>query len=65
MNLTTAFDMAIESLSNRLIGVERLAKLYQQYGESLQSEEARHAAKRYAELTEAIALLKAERDRAL
>ena len=67
MNLATAFDMAIDALTNRLIGVERLVKLYEKYGESLESQrvEARHAAKRYAELTEAIALLKAERDKAV
>jgi len=65
MNIRVALNIAIEGIQYHRGTYERLAKLYHQHGEALQFEriEARQAARRYAELTEAIAVLEAERDK--
>ena len=65
MNMREALNVAIEAMELRRLSLEHLANEYHRHGEALPPERTtvRQAARRYDELTGAIAVLKAERDK--
>lgn len=67
MNIHEALDLAIESMMYRTVGLESLAKDWHKYGNALafRKEESRRAAELLDSLNKAIAVLKAERDKAV
>jgi hypothetical protein len=66
MNMREALNVAIEAMEIRRLSLEHMANEYHRHGEALPPERTavRQAARRYDELTAAIAMLKAERDKA-